>query len=400
MAWFDSMEAKQWKLKHGNCYSWYMLSCILPTSRWLIDMVRTSSTELLTFHWTPSVPEHAPWGTYTSKQLEAVHRCQGDEKHWKNTMITPYQFVLHLAQQAEKNGWGPCSGLLTWWLIHFRSFDNLNPLVNNKKIECKHRALHQHETQFNAVSPWRLAGDHSQVQIQPWHLPAADYFNEHVPTLQGSKAQTIPDLKSKSWLCRTHLGRRMLDLQGPSRRLKRKWGQVWRNYPCVSIQAVAATATSFQRFNWTFFIGLDCSSRPAPQLRRGMMIQCTYTTSPEHPTDQPKTSILQTSRKHPKNSKAIFLRAVRRRCQSNGCGYENRGWREDHVDSFHSLVQRCAARCFVQQASLITVAQVPRILRQLCGSQRHIVALDGIRSFQAPTSEVMYQQEQLNLWRL
>ena len=108
----------------------------------------------------------------------------------------------------------------------------------------------------------------------------------------------------------------------------------------------------------------------------------------EHPTDQPKTS--QKQQGH------LF----RRRCQSNGCGYENRGWREDHVDSFHSLVQRCAARCFVQQASLITVAQVPRILRQLCGFQWHIVALDGIRSFQAPTSEVMYQQEQLNLWRL
>ena len=233
-------------------------------------------------------------------------------QRWWNTLKKHHDHSLSVrpapgTASRKKTSWGPCSGLLTWWLIHFRSFDNLNPLVNNKKIECKHRALHQHETQFNAVSPWRLAGDHSQVQIQPWHLPAADYFNEHVPTLQGSKAQTIPDLKSKSWLCRTHLGRRMLDLQGPSRRLKRKWGQVWRNYPCVSIQAVAATPTSFQRFNWTFFIGLDCSSRPAPQLRRGMMIQCTYTTSPEHPTDQPKTSILQTSRKHPKNSKAIFF---------------------------------------------------------------------------------------------
>ena len=246
-------------------------------------------------------------------------------KHWTPWSL-PISLPLHLAQQR----WGPCSGLLTWWLIHFRSFYNLNPLVN-EKIECKHRALHQHDNS-NAVSPWRLAGDHSQVQIQPLHLPAANYFNEHMPTLNGSNAQTIPDLKSKSSLCWAHLGRRMLDPQGPSRRLKRKWGQAWRNYPCVSIQAVAVTATSFQRFNWTFFIGLDCSSRPAPQLRLGMMIQCTYTTlslslslhrrlqpthhwhfprasyglkENEHPADQPKTSPKQQGHLFARSSAAL-----------------------------------------------------------------------------------------------
>lgn len=136
-----------------------MLSCILP--RWLIDMVRTSSTELLTFHWTPSVPEHAPWGTYTSKQLEAaavyavyvwesviwcVHRCKGDEKHWKNTMITPYQFVLHLAQQAEKkpaevhaqvcwHGDWSISGPLTTWIRSSttrRLSANIEPCISMK----------------------------------------------------------------------------------------------------------------------------------------------------------------------------------------------------------------------------------------------------------------------------
>ncbi len=162
----------------------------------------------------------------------------------------------------------------------------------------------------------------------------------------------------------------MLDLQGPSRRLKGKWDQVRRNYPSLRFSAFQVDL-----LHWPWLLFQACTT------------VATWNDDMQWYTMYPipltllfiyffRPSILRTSRKRASYRPAenIQKTAGPSFCTEFGGAAEATGAamkmeasdRVRSCGSFHSLVQRCAARFFVQQSPLITVAQVLRILRQLC----------------------------------
>ena len=96
------------------------------------------------------------------------------------TSCLPFCSEIRSTLGPQVTSWVLCSGLLTWWLIHFRSFHdtsrrqfqkNNNTPFSEGRVSRPMISLYLNGATDTKVSLTTCTEDHNQVQRQPSHPP-------------------------------------------------------------------------------------------------------------------------------------------------------------------------------------------------------------------------------------